>query len=109
MADAQADPDSYYWGPAPELIAFVRNRTPRDLFKGESEELESCFTDRAIAEQLRYRVIGGGDIMFTLSGFPHVASVCNGDLFSASLAELKPFLASSAINYFPVLGVKPEQ
>jgi hypothetical protein len=108
---ALADPDSYDWGPSPELIDYVRIFTPDDLFEDDTELADICFSDQAIAEQLTMRVVGDGEgeIMFTLSGFPHVSSVCNGDLFSAKLTELRPFLAETAKDYFPVLGAKPQQ
>lgn len=106
---ALAEPDSYTWGPNLELIGFVRQNSPEELFEGEAELAEMCFSDQAIAEQLSMRVVGDGEIMFSLSGFPHVASVCNTDLFSAPLGDLAPFLAETASDYFPVLGAKPQQ
>lgn len=106
---ALAEPDSYTWGPSLELIGFVRQNSPEELFEGEAELAEMCFSDQAIAEQLSMRVVGDGEIMFSLSGFPHVASVCNTDLFSAPLGDLAPFLAETASDYFPVLGAKPQQ
>ena len=101
---ALADPDSYNWGPNLDMIGFVKSRIPADLFEGEAELAEICFSDQAIAEHLTYRVIADGDIMFTLSGFPHVASVCNTDLFSAGPSELEPFLAATAVDVFPALA-----
>lgn len=101
---ALAEPDSYTWGPNLELIAFIKQRSPADLFEDDAELTEICFSDQAIAEQLNFRVVGAGDIMFTLSGFPHVSSVCNTDLFSASLTELAPFLAETAKDYFPAVA-----
>lgn len=100
---ARADPDSYYWGPNLDMIGFVKAGIPADLLEGEAELTEICLSDQSLAERLTYRVVENGDIMFTLSGFPHVSSVCNGDLFSASLSELRPFLADSARDYFPTL------
>lgn len=97
---ALADPESYDWGPNLELIAYVKQNMPADLFEGDAELEEVCLSDQSIAEQLNYRVVAGGDIMFTLSGFPNVTSACNTDLFSAGLAELEPFLAPAAKDYF---------
>lgn len=98
---ALADPDSYDWGPSLDLIQFARDNSPEDLFEGDAELAEICFSDQAVAEQLDFRVVENADIMFTLSGFPHVSSVCNADLFSASLTDLAPFLAATAKDYFP--------
>lgn len=106
---ALADPDSFTWGPSPDFIAFIQQRRDTTLFAGEPELDEICASDQAIAEQLRFRVVGEAEIMFTLSGFPHVSSVCNADIFSATLDELAPFLAVTAKDYFPVLGAKPAQ
>jgi hypothetical protein len=101
---ALADPDSYTWGPNLDFIAFIQQRRDTTLFAGEPELDEICASDQAIAEQLRFRVVGENEIMFTLSGFPHVSSVCNTDIFSATLDELAPFLAVTAKDYFPALA-----
>jgi hypothetical protein len=101
LETALADPDSYDWGPSVDFIAFIQQRRA-SYDDAELEEL--CATDQSIAEQLRMRVIGEAEIMFTLSGFPHVSSVCNADIFSATLEELEPFLAETAKDYFPVLA-----
>ena len=101
---ALADPDSYTWGPTPDFIAFIQQRRDTTLYAGEPELDEICASDQAISEQLRFRVVGEDEIMFTLSGFPHVSSVCNADIFSATLDDLTPFLAETAKDYFPVLA-----
>lgn len=109
LETALAEPDSYYWGPSPDFIAFIQQRRDPTLYAGDPELDEICASDQAIAEQLRFRVVDEAEIMFTLSGFPHVSSVCNVDIFSATLDELAPFLAETAKDYFPVLGAKPVQ
>ena len=101
---ALADPDSHTWGPSPDFIAFIQQRRDTSLYGGDAGLEEICASDQAIAEQLRMRVVGENEIMFTLSGFPHVSSVCNADIFSATLDELAPFLAETAKDYFPVLA-----
>lgn len=42
--------------------------------------------------------------MFVLSGFPHVSSVCNSDLFAVPALEVSGFVHASAENYFPSLA-----
>ena len=101
---ALAEPDSYTWGPSPDFIAFIQQRRDTTLYGDQPELDEICASDQAIAEQLRFRVVGENEIMFTLSGFPHVSSVCNADIFSATLDELTPFLAETAKDYFPALA-----
>ena len=99
------NPDAYAWGPSAELIAYVRaNTDTAELYGDDAELLEACTSDQALAEQLTIRFVGRDELMFTLSGFPHVSGVCNGDLFSKPIAELKPFLAPTAKDYFPSLA-----
>ena len=97
---ARANPDAYKWGPDQDLIAFVKERIPQDVYMGDAETDEICFGDNAIADHLDIRIVAGPKIMFTVSGYPHVMSVCTTDLFAASLDELKPFLAPTAADYF---------
>jgi hypothetical protein len=102
IADAEAaadNPDAYHWGPSAELVAYVRGNVPADVF--DENLAEECLTDEAIVDQLNIRFAEGDAVTFTLSGFPHVISVCNGDLFSAGLDEVKAFLAERASAYFP--------
>ncbi len=102
VADAEAvaaDPEGFYWGPSADLIAYVRDNVPKDVFDAELTEV--CLTDENIGSYLGLRFIEGEAVTFTLSGFPHVIGVCNGDLFSARLDDLKPFLAKGADAYFP--------
>lgn len=100
LATARANPLAYMWGPDRQLIDFVRERIPPEIYLGDEETDDVCFSDQAIAEHLGIRFVAGPKIMFTLSGFPHVMSVCTTDLFAASLDELKPFLAPTAADYF---------
>lgn len=96
---AAANPDGFYWGPSADLIAYVRDNVPSDIFDAELEA--ECMSPEAIAEHLDVRFADGNAAVFTLSGFPHVTSVCNGDLFSAPLDEVKQFLGKGAAEYFP--------
>lgn len=96
---AAANPDAFFWGPSADLVTYVRDNVPKDLF--DEELAGECLTDQAIIEQLDIRFEAGDAVMFTLSGFPHVISVCNGDLFSVGLDELKPFLSKGIEEYFP--------
>jgi hypothetical protein len=102
VADAKAlaaNPDGFYWGPSTGLMAYVRDNIPSDLFDAELES--ECMSPEAIAEHLDIRFADGNAVVFTLSGFPHVASVCNGDLFSAPMDEVSQFLGKGAAEYFP--------
>lgn len=102
VADAKAaaaDPEGHYWGPSAELIAYARGNVPKDHF--DADLATECLTDEAMGWHLGVRFVDGGAVTFTLSGFPHVIGVCNGDLFSVRLDELKPFLAKGAAEYFP--------
>lgn len=100
--DAEANPDAYVWGPSPELIAYVEANLPGDVFDAELKE--DCASPQALADQLTIRFVGVDEVMFTLSGFPHVIGVCNGDLFSRPIAELGAFFAPAASRYFPALA-----
>lgn len=99
------NPDAYFWGPSPELIAYVQaNTDTAELYGDDPELLDACASEQSLADQLTIRFVGKDQVMFTLSGFPHVISVCDGDLFSKPIAELKQFLAPSAKDYFPALA-----
>lgn len=104
-AAASADPDSYSWGPSQDLIDYVRaNTDAAALFDGDAELVEACTSDEALAENLTARFLPDDHIMFVLSGFPHVASVCNGDLFAVPALEISGFLHASSETYFPSLA-----
>lgn len=96
---ARAAPDDYAWGPNAALIAYVRDHVPADLF--DAELAEACIGEAAIADQLDIRFAEGPSAVFTLAGFPHVISVCNGDLFSVELSALEQFLTPEAGAFFP--------
>lgn len=96
---AAANPDAFYWGPSPDLIAYVKRNIPTELF--DAGLAEECLADQQIAEQLDIRFAAGDSVMFTLSGYPHAISVCNGDLFSVRIDAVKEFLAAGAAAYFP--------
>lgn len=102
---AAANPDSYSWGPSAELIDYVQaNTDTAELYGDEPELLEACMGDEAIADNLTFRVLPDDHIMFVLSGFPHVSSVCDGDLFAVPALEISGFLHASSENYFPSLA-----
>lgn len=98
---AAANPHAYYWGPSPELIAYVKENVPADLF--DEDLADECLADQQIAEQLDIRFVAEDSVMFTLSGYPHVISVCNGDLFPVRLDAVRQFLGPGAAAYFPEL------
>ena len=102
---AAAEPDSYSWGPDQELIDYVRVHTDTAELYGDAPDLlEACTSDEAIADYLTFRVLPGDQIIFVLSGFPHVSSVCNGDLFAVPALEISGFLHAASENYFPSLA-----
>lgn len=103
-ATIAADPTSVYWGASADLVAWVRDRIPTDVFGDDAELNEVCVNDPSFAEYLRPRFVAGPSVVFALSGFPHVSSVCNGDLMTVPLAELEPFLAPGAADYLPELS-----
>ncbi|UYN99263.1 MAG: hypothetical protein KIT02_15290 [Devosia sp.] len=99
---AQA-PDNYSWGPGPDLIAYVRDNFPPGLLYDDAEIDEACYSDQALADQLDIRLAPGPSVVFTANGFPHVISMCNGDLFTKPLAEVAHLLTPEAANYLPEL------
>ena len=102
---ASANPDSYSWGPDQELIDYVKAHTDvAALYGDEPELIEACTSDEAIADNLTFRVLPDDQIMFVLSGFPHVSSACNSDLFAVPALEISGFLHASTENYFPSLA-----
>jgi hypothetical protein len=102
---AAANPDSYSWGPDQELIDYVKAHTDTaELYDDQPELIEACTSDEAIADNLTFRVLPDDRIMFVLSGFPHVASVCNGDLFAVPALDISGFMHASSENYFPSLA-----
>lgn len=105
VAPDAADADRVYnWGPSPALIAYVRDRLPAELLFEDPETDAACYGEQALADQLDIRFAAPLEAVFTLSGFPHVLSVCNGDLFSVPLSELREFLGPEAAGYFPELA-----
>ncbi len=73
IADAAtiaADPDSIYWGANAELVAWVREHIPTDVFGDDAELNEVCVNDPSFAEYLKPRFVAGPSVVFTLSGFP---------------------------------------
>lgn len=100
---AAADPDQYIWGPSADLMTFIRKRVDYNYF-GDAELQRECLSDEGLAENTAIRFQPNGDVMFGLSGFPHVLGPCNGDLFSVPLEDLKPFFADTAADYLPQLA-----
>ena len=97
------NPDAYHWGPGLDLIAFVRERIPSDVFTGEAELDETCYSDKALGERLDIRFSAGPSVVFTVNGYPHVFSVCTTDLFTVPLEEIRHLLKPEALAYFPGL------
>jgi hypothetical protein len=103
---AAAGPEDYYsWGPSQELIDYVQAKTnTNELYGDDPELLEACASDQALADRLTVRFLPDDQIMFVLSGFPHVIGVCNSDLFAVPAIEIAQFLNASAENYLPSLA-----
>lgn len=97
---ARAAPEDYRWRPDAALIAFVLNRALQDDPEGDDWVRDNCVDEQALADYLTIRFKPGPRAVFTLSGFPHAAAVCNGDLFSAPLTDLGDLLAPGADDYF---------
>ena len=96
---ALANPADYFWGPSAELAAYVTGKLNATDYEPE------CIDPDLMLTSLAVRFIADGQATFVASGYPHVMSMCNGDLFSVPLAELKPFLAPTAKDYFPDLDL----
>ena len=75
-----------------------------ELYGDDPELLEACASDQALADRLTVRFLPDDQIMFVLSGFPHVIGVCNSDLFAVPAIEIAQFLNASAENYLPSLA-----
>lgn len=101
---AQETPDAYHWGPSPDLIAFVRNNLPPEYAAEDSEMEDDCYTPQSLVDQLDIRFAPGPSAVFTASGYPHIMSFCNSDLFTVPLADIRQFLAPGAAHYFPELS-----
>lgn len=103
---AAAGPDDYFsWGPSQDLINYVQANTDKaELYGDDAELLDACASDKALADNLTVRYLPDDQIMFVLSGFPHVIGVCNGDLFAVPALEISGFLKASAEDYFPSLA-----
>ncbi len=97
---ARANPDEFHWFPDDALIAFVRDNIPADYLSDDAEYETACYDDYSIREQLDIRFAPGPSAVFTVSGYPHVSSVCNGDLFTLPLSEMDGLLTPEATNYF---------
>ena len=92
---ALAKPEDYFWGPSAELADYVADKLQSADYEPE------CIDPDLMLTSLSVRFTADGQATFVASGYPHVMSMCNGDLFSVPLAELKPFLAPTAEDYFP--------
>lgn len=105
-AVAAAGPEDYFsWGPSQELIDYVQaNTDTAELYGDDAELLDACASDEALADNLTVRFLPDDQIMFVLSGFPHVSGVCNGDLFSVPALEISGFMNASAEDYLPSLA-----
>ena len=103
---AAAGPDDYFsWGPSQELIDYVQANTDKAaLYDDDAELLDACASDQALADNLTVRYLPDDQIMFVLSGFPHVSGVCNGDLFAVPALEISGFMQASAEDFLPSLA-----
>jgi len=87
--------------PSKELVDFIKANREHD---SDADWEAECGIDELIGEYLAVRFEQDDRVTFALSGLPHVIAACGMDLYSASLTDLVPYLASSAENYFPALA-----
>ena len=90
----------YRWEPGQSLIDLAIARRSKDEYAFGEE----CGIDELIATSLAVTFKEGDIAVFTLQGLPHVIQACQDDIFEAPLAELKPYLAPTATEFFPSLG-----
>lgn len=100
MIFADSRMGEYRWEPGQSLIDLAISRRERR----DAEFEESCGMDELIASNLDVTFKRGDIAVFTLQGLPHAIQACQEDIFEAPLAELKDYLAPTAVKYFPSLN-----
>lgn len=92
--------DEYGDHPSDALIDFVSARRSTLAYPDFDAE---CAIPDLIPQYLGVRFDRGDRVTFTLEGLPHAIVACGDDLLTMPLAELRPFLAPTAADYFPAL------
>lgn len=89
----------YRWEPGQSLIDLAIARRSKDEYAFG----EDCGIDDLIATNLDVTFREGDIAVFALQGLPHVIQACQDTVFEAPLAELRDYLAPTAVDYFPSL------
>jgi hypothetical protein len=99
-AAARSDPGSYSWGPDDELKAFLLKQAEEK----DPDLAKECEFKDMLREHLQISFKREDRAVFSLAGLPHaISGVCQGAFFEAPLAELREFLTTEAVEYFPSL------
>ena len=107
LETARANPRDYQWLPDEKLAAWVKanRKTDAELgFDSSNDEDGGCPIDELIDTNLAIGFTGDGDVLFTLSGLPHVIQACSSDLVQKPITALGDLLAPTAADYFPELA-----
>ena len=101
VVDPSADgveADSLRYGPSDELIDYVeKNREKQDA----QTETDCGMSDLVKSNLSVY--VKDDDLVFTLTGLPHVIVACEDDVLSVPLKDARPLLTEKGARYFAVL------
>lgn len=97
LADSSQGP--YRWVPGKGLVDLVKGQ--RTKWDGTFEE--ECGIDQFVESNLAVSFKQGDIAVFALEGLPHAMKACEDVLFEAPLAELRDYLAPTAVEYFSAL------
>lgn len=87
-------------GPAPALADFVRSH----LKQAEVDLTDAdCDYDNLIDTNLAVAFKPNNTVLFALDGLEYAIQACGADLWQGPITDLKPYLAPTAADYFPVL------
>lgn len=91
-------------GPATALADFVRSH-----LKGSDVDLTDteCDYDSLIDTNLAVAFKPDNTVLFALDGLEYAIQACGADLWQGPITDLKPYLALTAADYFPVLRTNP--
>jgi hypothetical protein len=93
LETARRAPQNYSWGPDEMLAAFVREHIDPGM--------DGCDTAANISDYLDISFSEGAVAVFRIEGIDELP--CEGEIFSARLADLKPLLTEEAFEIFPDL------
>ncbi len=87
-------------GPAAALADFVKSRLKRaDIDPTDTD----CDYDTLIDTNLAVAFKPNNMVLLTLDGLDYAIQACGADLWEGPITDLKPYLALTAADYFPVL------